>query len=192
MIQKQISSSDRTTRTGQDQFSTCLQGSGLFSFWDRVEPGHGGLFSSPISCSKTGASKTFPDLQRANYQTLANEVLFLWLYSSYIWQFVVPWTIDHQTSLSMGFSRQEYWSEFPFPSPGDLAGPRIEPASPALVNSLPLSHQGKPSQGKGSQETTWGKIRGIREAPETVYILVLSTTPSMKYCYKTPHQILPG
>ena len=42
----------------------------------------------------------------------------------------------------MGFSRQDYWSGLPFPSPGDLPNPEIEPASPALqANSLPLSHQ---------------------------------------------------
>jgi len=43
----------------------------------------------------------------------------------------------------MGFSRQEYWSGLPFPSPGDLPNPGIELKSPALqVDSLPLSHQG--------------------------------------------------
>ena len=46
----------------------------------------------------------------------------------------------------MGFSRQEYWSGLPFPSPGDLPNPGIEPASPALqVDSLPLSYQGIPN-----------------------------------------------
>ena len=45
---------------------------------------------------------------------------------------VTPWTIAHQALLSMGFSRQEYWSGFPFPSPGDLPNPGIEPRSPAL------------------------------------------------------------
>ena len=45
--------------------------------------------------------------------------------------------------LSMGFSRQEYWSGLPFPSPGDLLGSGLEPASPALqVKSFPLSHPG--------------------------------------------------
>ena len=45
--------------------------------------------------------------------------------------FVTPWTVAYQASLSMGFSRQEYWSELPFPSPGDLPDPGIEPGSPA-------------------------------------------------------------
>ena len=44
----------------------------------------------------------------------------------------IPWTVASQTSLSMGFSRQEYWSGLPFPSPGDLPDPGIESGSPAL------------------------------------------------------------
>ena len=46
--------------------------------------------------------------------------------------FATLWTVAHQASLSMGFSRQEYWSGLPFPSPGDLPDPGIEPGSPAL------------------------------------------------------------
>ena len=46
--------------------------------------------------------------------------------------FVTPWTVAHQAPPSMGFSRQEYWSGLPFPSPGDLSDPGIEPRSPAL------------------------------------------------------------
>ena len=54
-------------------------------------------------------------------------------------------TVARQAPLSLGFSKQEYWSELPFPSPGDLLDPGIKPASPALqVDSLPLSHQGSP------------------------------------------------
>ena len=43
-----------------------------------------------------------------------------------------PWTVAHQAPLSIGFSRQEYWSGLPFLSPGNLSDPGIEPASPAL------------------------------------------------------------
>ena len=45
--------------------------------------------------------------------------------------FVTPWTVAHQAPLSMGFPRQEYWCELPFPLPGDLPDPGIEPGSPA-------------------------------------------------------------
>ena len=43
-----------------------------------------------------------------------------------------PWTVAHQVPLSVGFSRQEYWNGFPFPSPGDLPDPGMEPAFPVL------------------------------------------------------------
>ena len=43
---------------------------------------------------------------------------------------VTPWTVARQAPLSMGFSRQEYWSGLPFPPPGDLPYPGIEPESP--------------------------------------------------------------
>ena len=46
--------------------------------------------------------------------------------------FATPWTVAHQTPLSMGFSRQDYWSGLPFPYPGNLPDPGIEPRSPAL------------------------------------------------------------
>ena len=53
--------------------------------------------------------------------------------------------MDLPAPLFMGFSRQEYWSGFPFPSPGDLPDSGIKPAFPALwVDSLPLSHCGSP------------------------------------------------
>ena len=59
--------------------------------------------------------------------------------------FVTPWTVAHQAPLLMGFSRQEYWSRLPFPSPGDLPNPGTEPATPTLqVDSLLLSHHGRP------------------------------------------------
>ena len=58
-----------------------------------------------------------------------------------------PWTVAHQAPLSMGFSRQEYWSGLPFPSPGDLPNPGIKPGSPALqADPLPSEPPGKPSR----------------------------------------------
>ena len=50
-----------------------------------------------------------------------------------VWLFATPWTIACQASLSMGFSRKEYWSGLPFLPLGDLPVPGIEPASPALA-----------------------------------------------------------
>ena len=56
-----------------------------------------------------------------------------------VWLFVTPWTVAHQASLSMGFSKQEYWSGLPSPSPGNLPNPGIELASfssPALAGGF--------------------------------------------------------
>ena len=49
---------------------------------------------------------------------------------------VTPWFIAHQAPLPMGFPREEYWSGLPFPSPGDLPSPGIEPASPELASGF--------------------------------------------------------
>ena len=49
---------------------------------------------------------------------------------------VILWTAVHQAPLSMGFSRLEYWSGLPFPTPGHLPDPGIEPASPALAGGF--------------------------------------------------------
>ena len=52
--------------------------------------------------------------------------------------FATPWTVAYQASPSMGFSRQAYWNGLPFPSPGDLPNPGIEPESPTLqADTLP-------------------------------------------------------
>ena len=59
---------------------------------------------------------------------------------------VVLWTAACQAPLSLRFSRQEYWSGLPFPSPGDLLNPGIEPRSPALQeDSLPFELPRKPN-----------------------------------------------
>ena len=67
---------------------------------------------------------------------------------SCVWLFVTLWTVARQAPLSMGYSRQEYWSGLPLPSPGDLPHPGIKPMSlmsPALlVDSLPTEPPRKP------------------------------------------------
>ena len=58
--------------------------------------------------------------------------------------FSTPWTIAYQAPQSMKFSRQEYWSGLPFPSPGDLPKPGIKPGSPSLqADALPSEPPGK-------------------------------------------------
>ena len=59
--------------------------------------------------------------------------------------FATPWTVAYQAPPFMGFSRQEYWSGLPFPSPGDLPDPGIEPGSPAFqADTLTSEPPGKP------------------------------------------------
>ena len=58
---------------------------------------------------------------------------------------MIPWTVASQAPLSLGFSRQEYWSGLPCPPPGDLPDPGTKPGSPALqADSLPSEPPGKP------------------------------------------------
>ena len=67
--------------------------------------------------------------------------MVVWLLSPG-WLFATPWTVALQTTLSVGFSKQEYLSGLPFPSPGDLLDPGIEPVSPALqADSFPLGRK---------------------------------------------------
>ena len=64
---------------------------------------------------------------------------------SHVWLCVTLWTTACQAPLSVGFSRQQYYSGLPGPPPGDLSDPGIKPGSPALQSdSLLLSHQGSP------------------------------------------------
>ena len=63
---------------------------------------------------------------------------------SHVQLFVSPWTVAHQAPPSMEFSRQEYWSGLPFPSPGVLPDPETEPKSPTLqADALPSEPPGK-------------------------------------------------
>ena len=74
-----------------------------------------------------------PSLKQRNCQPL-----------NHVWLFAIPQTVAHQVPLSMGFSRQEYWSGLLFPSPGDLPDPGIEPRSSTLwADSSPSEPPGK-------------------------------------------------
>ena len=91
--------------------------------------GHNWATSLQLSLHVSGSTSTV--------QPTANFVV-LWYTCvlSPVWLFATPRTIAHQAFLSMGFSRQEYWSGLPFPSSGDLLNPGIKlvsPATPALA-----------------------------------------------------------
>ena len=88
------------------------------------------LISKMILRKKNRAGEImFPEF-RLYYQLTVNKVKVKSL--SCVQLFVIPSTVDYQVPLSMGFSRQEYWSGLPFPSPADLPDPGTEPGSPAL------------------------------------------------------------
>ena len=76
------------------------------------------------------------------------EHVYMLSHFSHFRLFATLWTIALQAPPSMGFSRQEYWSALPFPSPGDLPDPEIKPVSPVSparqADSLPLVPSGKP------------------------------------------------
>ena len=78
-----------------------------------------------------------------------------------------PWTVAYQAPASMGFSRQEYWSGLPFPSPGDLPDPGIEPWSPSLQGDAltsqppgkPFKQQRDPSFSQCIWDRSWVQVR---------------------------------
>ena len=81
---------------------------------------------------------------------------------SCVWLFATPSTVAYQAPPSMEFSRQEYWSGLPFPSPGDLPNAGIEPASPALqADALTSEPQGK--QMEPSEQWSFLELYGRKE-----------------------------
>ena len=73
---------------------------------------------------------------------------------------VTPWTAACQAPLSTGFPRQGYWSGLPFPSPGNLPDPGVEPVSPTLVGEFFTIEPPKAFQMRGVEEEGWeGEVR---------------------------------
>ena len=100
------------------------------------------IYMQSTSCEKLGWKWKWSCSVRwtVAYQTPPSKVFY-----SRVWLFVTPWTVAYQAPPSMGFSRQEYWSGLPFPSPWDLPNPEIELRSPALqADNLPHELPGKP------------------------------------------------
>ena len=89
---------------------------------------------------------TFHDVWGRNYRANISESEVKVKSLNRVRLFATLWTVAYQASPSMGFSRQEYQSGLPFPSPGDLPNPGIEPRSPALqADALPSEPPGKPN-----------------------------------------------
>ena len=112
--------------------------------------------------------------------------------------FATLWTVAHQVPPSMGFSRQEYWSGLPFPSPGDFPNPGIEARSPALqadalTSEPPGKTQGRSHQGRSQWKRKWqptpvflpGKFHGQRSL--VGYRPWGHREPAMTECLSTAH-----
>ena len=81
----------------------------------------------------------------SHLESLQNDCAVLCLVAQSCPTLCTPWTEAHQAPLSMGFSRQEYWSGLSCPPPGDMPNPGVKPRSPALqADSLPSEPLGKP------------------------------------------------
>ena len=98
-----------------------------------------------------------------------------------------PWTVALQASLSMEFSRQEYWSGLPFPLPRDLSNPGIEPTSLCLlhwqVDSLPLAPLGKPQLMFSVIYTLWWKYAETLDTLNMTTFLKSRSLPSLGYTW---------
>ena len=89
---------------------------------------------------------------------------------------VTLWTGALQAPLSVGFPRREYWSGVPFPAPGDLPNPGIEPKfSASQADSLPLNHEGSPASVSRCEES-----RPRRDHPEIAFIFEWRSSSSLK------------
>ena len=84
----------------------------------------------------------------------------------HVWLFATPWTLAHQTLLSMGFPRQEDWSGLLFTSPGDLPHPGIKPVFLLAGGSLPLSHLGSCRIVNRASELKEGQIWNLRDVED--------------------------
>ena len=104
------------------------------------------LLSGLVLLYSNSHSFSFPYSHGNHYCILFSQMtLYSEKYLSCVWLFVIPWTLAYQDPLSLEFSRQEYWSGLPFPSPEDLPNPGIKSSSPALqADALPYEPPGKP------------------------------------------------
>ena len=104
---------------------------------------------------------------------------------SHVQLFATPWTVAYQAPQSMEFSRQEYWSGLPLPSPGDLPDPGIVPGSPELqADTLPSEPPGKPPKSKEEVKLDTSWRAALRLSPGVhVTMLQVSAHVSVKLSF---------
>ena len=104
---------------------------------------------------------------------------------SRVWLFATPWTVACQSPLSIGFSRQEYWSGLPFPSPGDLPNPGIKPGSPSLqADALSSEPPGKPPNilhNRINIQNELSQLKRRTEIPKLFFVLIEHNLLTEKY-----------
>ena len=118
-------------------------------FYDSMDVGNLVFGSSPFPKSSLNIWKFSAHvLLKSNLENFEHYFASVWSEWSHsvVSNSATTWSVAYQVPPSMGFSRQEYWSGLPFPSPGDLPNPGIKPGSPALrADALPSEPPGKPS-----------------------------------------------
>ena len=99
-----------------------IPGSGRFPGGEKGNPLQYSCLENPMNRGQES---------KINWETGIIYTLCMFVFSRSVMSdsFVTPWTVAHQAPLSMELPRQEYWSGLPFPTPGDLLDPGIEPAS---------------------------------------------------------------
>ena len=118
----------------------------LYSFFTAAAAAAKSLQLCPTLCNPMDGSprgSTVPGiLQARTLEWVAISFSNAWKWKvkvkllSRAWLLATPWTVAYQAPPSMGFSMQEYWSGLPFPPPGDLPDPEIEPATPTLAGGF--------------------------------------------------------
>ena len=139
------------------------------AYWQSVQ----GRQARPQRGQRMGINPTSPSKKRKKEKMKSLSCVQL---------FVTSWTVAYQASLSMGFSRQEYWSELPFPSPGDLPDPEIEPMSPALEADALTSEP------PGKQSSLYTRVFPTPRPPEKSSCLLIKYIQEYIYIHIRPVQ----